>query len=87
MAYHINSLGSFAGSAIDPNAPAFYADLHGFVPQHGDRVEDFTSRSGEPYDPEHVGSDDLSWDEWVAAAEAATTKAGVAAAKWQADDQ
>lgn len=82
MAYHISNLGSFAGTATDPDAPAYYTDMNGFVPQHGDSVEDFTSRSGEPYDPDYVHGN-LSWDEWVADADAATRKAEAAAARWQ----
>lgn len=83
MAYHINNLGAFAGTPTDPDAPSYYADKDGFVPEPGDKAVDFTSRSGGPYDPDCVGVDGLSWDAWVAAAAAATATAESAAEQWR----
>lgn len=79
MSYHISNLGSYAGSPTDPSAPAYYADMDGFVPQRRDRCADFTHPCGRPYDPDHIGPDDCTWAQWVAAAEIATARAERAA--------
>lgn len=81
MSYHVSNLGTLTGDPSDPDAPAYYADKDGFVPEPGDQAADFTSRSGEPYDPEHVGPGAVSWDEWVCAAATVTEQANAKAAR------
>ena len=72
MAYHISNLGSFAGNRANPDDPAYYADLDGFVPQQGDRAEDFLG----------VFTNLEWWTEWVADAVNATAQAERRAREW-----
>lgn len=72
MAYHISNLGSFAGSAGNPEDPAHYADLDGFVPQDGDGRDEFVY-DGDAASNGHVQG--IEWDEWVQQAVEATARA------------
>lgn len=91
-AYHITNLGDLAGDRTNPDDPAYYADKDGFVPQPGDRHEDFTHPAGGAYDPEYVDSRDggSNWDDWVSDAQRATDRAerrNAARQFWAAPDE
>ena len=73
MPYHISDLGTFRHHAQP------IADLTGFVPQAGDRREDFGYNG--TYDPHYVG--DVPWDEFVQSAVEATRDAENDAQAWR----
>lgn len=71
MAYHVSNLPYGSGDRSNPADPAYYQDRDGFVPEQGDNAAEFTAHDGQPYDPEYVGPDGVTWQEWVTAAEQA----------------
>jgi len=89
MATHISNFGRMIAKLEQ------FADIHGFIPERGDKKEEFYYRTGAAWDEtgfEAAGLQydeveaEAAWREWVEEAIAETEQASRAVAAWARDD-